>query len=46
MAKTNPNEKKLSIDSLNMAQDDPLKLLADFFKGVVIKIDEEYSYES
>ena len=46
MANATPIEENLSKKIAKVAQDDPLKLLAAFFNGVVINLDEEYSYES
>ncbi len=44
MTDHNQIEKKLLKERAIMAEDDPLNLLAEFFKGVVIKFDEEYTY--
>ena len=38
--------KKLSKEDREISVQDPSKLLADFFNGVVIKIDEAYAYDS
>ncbi len=46
MTNLNPIKKKLSKVDRNVSIQDPSKLLAEFFKGVVIEIDEEYKYES
>ena len=37
---------KISKEDLKVSVNDPSKLLAEFFNGEVIQIDEEYSYES
>ena len=39
-------KKKLSKEDRKISVQDPSKLLADFFNGVVIKIDEAYAYDS
>jgi len=46
MTNLNPIKKKLSKDDIKITIQDPLKLLADFFNGVVIELDEEYKYDS
>ena len=46
MTKLNSIKKKISKEDLKVSFSDPSQLLADIFNGVVIKIDEEYSYES
>ena len=46
MKKLNPVSKKLSKKDKKLSLQDPSKLLADFFNGVVIKLDEEYLYDS
>ena len=46
MIKINPIKKRLLKENRKAYQNDPLKLLADFFNGVVIELDDEYSYES
>ena len=46
MKKLNPVRKKLSKNDRMVSLQDPSKLLADFFNGVVIKLDEEYLYDS
>ena len=45
MTTLNPIKKKLSKESRKISIQDPSKLLAEFFKGYVIKIDEKYNYE-
>ena len=45
MTKLNPIKKKLSKKSRNVSLQNPSKLLAEFFNGVVIKLDEEYIYD-
>ena len=46
MTNLNPIKKKLSkVDRKGLIQD-PSKLLAEFFNGVVIELDEECNYES
>ena len=42
----NPIKKKLAKENRKVSLQDPSKLLADFFNGVVIKLDEEYAYDS
>tara|TARA_A200000159_G_scaffold74977_1_gene69703 strand:- start:433 stop:573 length:141 start_codon:yes stop_codon:yes gene_type:complete len=46
MKKVNLIKKKLSKEDRNISVQDPSKLLAEFFNGVVIKIDEAYAYDS
>ena len=46
MTNLNPIKKKLSKDDIKITIQDPLKLLAEFFNGVVIELDEEYKYDS
>ena len=46
MTNLNPIKKKLSKADRNLYIQDPSKLLAEFFNGVVIKLDEEYKYDS
>ena len=46
MTNLNLIKKKLSKGDSKISAQDPSKLLAEFFNGVVIQIDEEYSYES
>ena len=45
MTNLNPIKKKLSKESRKVAVQDPSKLLAEFFSGVVIKLNEEYFYD-
>ena len=46
MTNLNPIKKKLLKEDINISIQDPSKLLADFFNGVVIELDEEYKYDS
>ena len=46
MTNLNPIKKKLSKEDRKITIKDPSKLLADFFNGVVIELDEEYKYDS
>ena len=46
MTNFNPIKKKLAKENRKVSGQDPSKLLAEFFNGVVIKIDEEYSYDA
>ena len=46
MTNLNPIKKKLSKVDKNISMQDPSKLLAEFFNGVVIELDEEYEYVS
>ena len=46
MTKSNSMKEKISKEDLKVSVSDPSQLLAKFFNGVVIQIDEEYSYES
>ena len=46
MTNLNPIKKKLSKKNRKIIVQDPSKLLAEFFNGVVIKIDEEYTYDA
>jgi len=46
MKNLNPIKKKLSIEDRKISFQEPAKLLAEFFNGVVIDLDEEYSYDS
>ena len=45
MNNLNPTNKKLSKDDRKISIKDSSKLLAEFFKGVVIDLDEEYVYD-
>jgi len=42
MTTLNPIKKKLSKENKKLSVQDPSKLLAEFFNGVVIKLEEEY----
>ena len=46
MKKLNLIKKKLSKEDRKIFAQDPAKLLAEFFNGVVIKLDEAYVYDS
>ena len=46
MTNFNPIRKKLSKVDRKISIKDPSKLLAEFFNGVVIELDEEYRYDS
>lgn len=46
MTNLNPIKKKLAKEYTKVSIQDPSKLLAEFFNGVVIKLDEEYAYEA
>ena len=46
MTKLNPIKKKLSKVDRKVFIQDPSKLLAEFFNGVVIELDEECKYDS
>ena len=46
MTNLNPIKKKLSKLDKKISIQEPSKLLAEFFNGVVIEIDEEYEYDS
>ncbi len=46
MTYLNSIKKKLSKADRKISMQDPSKLLADFFNGVVIKLDEEYKYDA
>jgi len=46
MTNLNPIKKKLSKVNRKISMQDPSKLLAEFFNGVVIELDEEYEYDS
>ena len=45
MTNLNPIKKKLSKESRKVFVQDPSKLLAEFFSGEVVKLDEEYIYD-
>ena len=46
MKNLNSIKKKLSEEDRKISVKDPSKLLAEFFNGVVIKIEEAYAYDS
>ena len=46
MKNINRIEKKISKEKRIISLIEPTKLLADFFNGVVIEFEEEYTYES
>ncbi len=46
MKNVNLIKKKLSQKDRKISVQDPSKLLAEFFNGIVIKLDEEYTYDS
>ena len=46
MTNLNQIKKKLSKVDKKIFIQDPSKLLAEFFNGVVIELDEEYEYDS
>ena len=46
MKNLNPIKKKLPEEDRKISFRDPSKLLAEFFNGVVIELDEEYVYDS
>ena len=46
MKNLNLIKKKLSKEDRKISVQDPSKLLAEFFNGVVIKLDEAYIYDS
>ena len=45
MKNLNLIKKKLSKEDRRIPVQDPSKLLAEFFNGIVIELDEEYSYD-
>ena len=45
MKNINPIEKNFSKEKRIIYLTDPAKLLADFFNGVVIEVEEEYVHE-
>ena len=45
MTNLNPTKKKLVKEDRKVSIKDPSKLLAEFFNGIVIKIDEEDTYD-
>ncbi len=46
MKNINPIKKKFPNQKRIISLTDPSKLLADFFNGVVIEVEEEYVYEA
>ena len=46
MTNLNPINKKISKVDRKLSVQEPSKLLAEFFNGVVIELDEEYKYDS
>ena len=46
MTKLNAIKKNLLKEYKNVSIQESSKLLAEFFNGVVIKLDEEYAYDS
>ena len=46
MKNLNPIKKKLSKEDRKISVQEPPKLLAEFFNGVVIELNEEYAYDS
>ena len=46
MTNLNPIKKKISKLDRKVSVQEPSKLLAEFFNGVVIELDEEYKYDS
>ena len=46
MKNLNQIKKKLPEEDRKISVQDPSKLLAEFFNGVVIKLDEAYVYDS
>ena len=46
MTNLNPIKKKTNKIDRKVSVPDPSKLLAEFFNGVVIELDEEYKYDS
>tara|TARA_Y100000766_G_C18479802_1_gene399431 strand:- start:216 stop:353 length:138 start_codon:yes stop_codon:yes gene_type:complete len=45
MKNLNPTKKKLSKEDRKISFQDPSKLLAEFFNGVVIEFEEEFEYQ-
>ena len=45
MKSLNPIKKKISKDERKTSIQDPSKLLAEFFNGLVIELDEEYAFD-
>ena len=46
MKKLNPIKKTISKEHRKVSVHDSSRLLAEFFNGVVIELDEEYRYDS
>ena len=46
MKNLNPIKKKISEKDRKISVKDSSKLLAEFFNGVVIELDEEYEYDT
>ena len=46
MKNLNPIKKKLSKEDRKISVQEPSKLLAEFFNGVVIELNKEYAYDS
>ena len=46
MTNLNPIKKKLSKVDRKISIQDPSKLLAEFFNGIVIELDEEYKHDT
>ncbi len=46
MTNFNPIHKKLSKKDKKVSFQEPSKLLAEFFNGVVVELDEEYVYDA
>ena len=45
MKNINPIEKKIAKEQRIISLAEPTKLLADFFNGVIIEVEEEYVHE-
>ena len=45
MTNLNPIKKKHAKENRKVSVQDPSKLLAEFFSGVIIKLDEEYNHD-
>ena len=46
MKNINPIEKKISKEKRIISLIEPSRLLADFFNGVIVEVEEEYVHES
>ena len=46
MTNLNPIKKRLSKENRKITIQDTSKLIAEFFNGVVIELDEDYKYDS